>query len=403
MLSYVLKGVKLRDYQVRAMIHVAESNTQMIAFDTGLGKTMAIIAGLVAKRNKGHRVRVLYLSPLRGLEQVKQTFKKHTNFRVTSVSGAEKVKAVQEQIDTSADVVLVNYEAFDNPNVLELIHYLNQAKFFTTVVADEAHTFANIYTSNRNFFISTIFTSIPYRYILTATPIISKQLQYASLLALMYNDLNNLGSIHKRVKAGAFTHDKVPHIIQYQERKVGYKVQLHVLPEQKTARAMYGMEVFRYTRGAKIKPVEDRMRELIRNGGEKLLIFAHLKENHQYLKSLAESEGRRVGIISGDRPHEKVQKDFNAGHLDCVVFSVPTALNLPASNIIMYDWTNLAHQAIGRGIRSEEVGDYTAHFILTKTEKELSLFKNTVIKSTVFLSESFGKDIEPLLNLREDV
>lgn len=400
-LEHLLPGIKLRDYQVRAAIHIATLDSQLLAFDTGLGKTISILAGLTAKKNMGKDLRVVFLCPLAGMEQVAEAVRMHTRFRPVMLTGSEKgLDTFIQTLDEAVDFVLCNYEAIDNPEVLKVLHEMTTREFFNTVVLDEAHVMANIYTSNRNFFIGTLVQKIKYRYFLTATPIISKTEQYATLLALLRNEIHDLGSLQYRTKSGEFAHSRVPHLVQYKEREVGYKVELHRFPEVKFTGTSYGTEVFKYTRGPNSADVEDKLRKLIRGQEGKLLIYSHLKTNHEYLKQVAEDEGRKVGIISGDTKKGNAQERFNKGELDCIIFSIPTELNLPADSIILYDWTSMAHQAIGRGIRSEKVEGYVAHIFLTDTEKELSLFKNTVMKNSIYLSESFGKDIEPLLELR---
>lgn len=399
-LEYLLPNIKLRDYQVRAAIHIALRDYQLLAFDTGLGKTVALLAGLVAKRNYGVPVRALILCPLAGMEQVYNSIKKYTDFKAVKLTGSEKgIHSFIRNLDEGVDIVLCNYEAFDNPKVLKVMHEINKMEYFNTIVLDEAHTIANIHTSNRNFFIGTLVRKVRFKYFLTATPIISEINQYATLIALMKDELHELGSLVSRARAGYFTHERVPHLVQFKEREVGYKARLHKFPEVKFTGTSYGTEIFKYTRGPKSKDVEEKLKEIITNTEGKILIYSHLKANHKYLAEVAESLGRKVGIISGDTSKSDVQEQFNNGELDCVVFSIPTELNLPASAIILYDWTSMAHQAIGRGIRSESAEGYEAHIFLTNTEKEVSLFTNTVMKNSIYLSQAFGKDIEPLLNL----
>lgn len=400
-LEHLLPHVRLRDYQVRAAIHIALTDTQLLAFDTGLGKTVSVLAGLVAKRNYGTKIRVLLLCPLAGMQQVYSSIRQFTNLRPVKLSGSKRgLEKFVSTLDEDVDIILCNYEAFDNISCLEVIHELVTKEYFNTVVLDEAHTMANIYSSNRNFFIANVVQKIKYRYFLTATPIISEVVQYSILLALMTDELHNLGSLNYRVKAGEFAHSKVPHLVQFKERDSGYEVQLHKSKGVKFTGTSYGTEIFKHTRGGKHKEIEDKLKEIIKETDGSILIFSHLKSNHNYLVNVATSMGRRVGVISGDTDKNRVQEQFNSGLLDCVVFSIPTELNLPAKAIILYDWTSMAHQAIGRGIRSENAEGYIAHIFLNENEKEVSLFNNTVMKNSLYLSSAFGKYIEELLKLK---
>ena len=399
-LEHLLPSIRLRDYQVRAAIHIALLDSQLLAFDTGLGKTVAMLAGLQAKKNYGTNVRALILCPLAGMDQVYNSINKYTSFKAVKLSGSQKgLDTFIKRLRHDTDIILCNYEAFDNPKVLEIMHEFTMLKYFNTIVLDEAHTIANIYTSNRNFFIANLVLQTRYKYFMTATPIISEVVQYSTLIALMSNQIENLGSLNHKVKAGEYAHECVPHLVQFKERESGYKVKLHKFSPVKFTGTSYGTEIFKYTRGRNSKEIEEKLKELINSIDGKVLIYSHLKANHEYLADVAESLGRKVGIISGDTSKSQIQEQFNNDELDCVIFSIPTELNLPAKGIILYDWTSMAHQAIGRGIRSESAEGYVAHIFLSQTEKEISLFNNTVIKNSLYLSQAFGKDIEELLKL----
>lgn len=402
-LSYLLPKVQLRDYQVRATVHMAVQDTQILAFDTGLGKTLTAVAGLVAKRRyTEENFKTIYLCPLKGLNQVYETFKKYSTLRAVKLSGKDAdLKSFIRDFETDIDVLLVNYEAFDNPLTLRVLHQLTLTKTFKCIIADEAHTFSNIHKSSRNFFIGTLITKMDYRYLLTATPIISDKRQYGNLIALTKGELEGLSQINSAVMAGSYTHEQAPNFVQFKERDTSYIAELHrVDNEGDIYGSTYGTEIFKYTRGRNNIHVEKKLIELITNAKRKLLIYSHLTVHHAYLREIAESLGRKVGVISGSTD-TRDQGRFNNNEIDCVIFSVPTELNLPADEIIMYDWTSLAHQAIGRGIRSFQVDNYKAHFIVTTEPKEVSLFQNTVLKNAMYLKEAFGKDIEQILELEE--
>lgn len=399
-LKYLLPNVNLRDSQIKAAIHMCLMDYQLISFDTGLGKTIAMLAGLVAKHNSGIKLRILLLCPLAGMNQVYDSINTFTRFKATRLSGsAAGMDRFHKQVTPDTDIVLCNYEAFDNPECLDLIRTLVQGEFFNTIVLDEAHVMANVYTSNRNFFIANVVVSMKYRYFLTATPIISDVQQYATLIALLYNDLGNLGTYINRVAGGEFAVERVPNLVQFKERDTPYEAKLHLVDGIKYSSTCYGSEIFKYTRGEKATAVDLKLRELIADAPERLLIFSHYKMHHKYLADLCESLGRKPGVISSDTNKAKVQEEYLTGLLDCIIFSIPTELNLPADSVIMYDWTCMAHQAIGRGLRSDKTDGYTAHFIVTDSEKELSLFDNTVVKNSLLLSQAFGKDMTRLLKM----
>lgn len=382
---------------------MATLDNQIIAFDTGLGKTLTAVAGLVAKKRISEKnIKTIYVCPLKGLNQVYNTFRKYSKLRVQKLTGSNSgVNYLLNNFDRDVDVLLINYEAFDNPQVLAVVHQLVLTGIFNTVIADEAHTFANIHESSRNFFIATLLMKMEHQYILTATPIISDKKQYANLIALTRRELESLSQVSSAVNAGTYQHDSVRNFVQFKERDSSYTAKLHRIDCIETVYdTTYGTEIFTYTRGYKNYHAEVKLVELIQANTGKLLIFSHLTKHHNYLYDVATSLGRRVGIISGNTD-TSAQDKFNNDELDCIIFSIPTELNLPADEIILYDWTSLAHQAIGRGIRSYEVDNYTAHFIVSNAEKEVSLFQNTVLKNAMYLKEAFGKDINQILELDE--
>lgn len=399
-LKHMMHGITLRPYQIRAAIHIALVDYQLLSFATGMGKTVSVIAGLEAKRRLGKNIRILYLCPLAGMKQVKRTFQNHTTFNILTLTGsAEGMESFNKKVNPDVDVLIINYEAFDNPQCLELVKELVHQEVFNTAVCDEAHVFTNIYSSNRNFFIANVITRMTYRYFITATPLISDSIQYATIIALMYNDMPRVNHYLNQIKDGSYQVGRVPHLVQFKEREKEFDTELHLIDAPDYNKTCYGVEIFKHTRGGKIPAVEQKVKELVASEQGNILIYCNYKFHHKYLENMCRALGKSVGVISSDTDKEKVQSDYLEGKYNCIIYSIATELNLPADSVIMYDWTSMAYQAIGRGTRKETIDGFKAHFILTSCNKEVSLFQNTVIKNSKLLADSFGKRIEQLLSL----
>lgn len=390
-LRHITMQTELRDYQVISALGVATTNGQILMYQTGLGKTLSVLAGLVMRKNANISKNILWIGPLATFKQVISSIKDETEMNISVIRGNENNLKNFHKFDPNlTDILLVNMEAFDNPKVIEIFRMFSILKMFDTVVIDEAHLICKPYHSNRNSFIYMLAYRIDNVYLLTATPIISEIQQYASALALISKNLPDLFGIIARVHQGDYKPENVKHIVKYKGRDEEYPSKVHLIKTGMVVERAPGISVFKYTRGNDANAVNNKLIEIIKSHGlnPHFIIHCYLTEHHKFLKHfIEETLDLRVGIVSGEISQ---QERFNNGDLDCVIFSISTGLNLPSDFLIMYDWTVYTTQAIGRGLRTLEIGTYVVHFLITDCLKEIQLCKNSIIKNGFLTDKALG-------------
>lgn len=387
-----LKGIILRDYQERGAQKIVDNDSHILVYDTGRGKTVTAVVGTQREHMKGNR-KTLWLAPLSVMDQTRKTLDKST-LMYKSIQGTETsvYQALRTEPD-SFDVLLVNYEAFDHISVLELFKLYSIMGTFTHIVLDEAHLVANPHRSDRAGFLFNLALNIKKKTLLTATPLISQIDQFAHLIALVKNNPQHLFTYRREIQNQEYWEGRHPDLLSFSRREddipqilveIGSKKEIkHVAP---------GGTIFKYTRS---KNSLRRLKELIEHneseGRKNCIIHSSLTEQHPKLKAFLEKElGKKVVVVSGKTNSNKVLQQWRNGEFDIAVYSIHSGIELPADYCIMWDWSVFAKQAIGRGLRTEQVGNYIAYFMVSDHPQEQSYWENTKIKVDRLLKTAIG-------------
>lgn len=390
--QYILPGIKLEEYQCRTALSVAYENQQLIMFETGLGKTLATVAGLQMRMNAKLSKKILWLSPLDTIKQTTSTFSQYTKMTDRVLTGTSQ--HLYDREDSSVDIYFINFEAFDNISILEWIY--NKYRAFDTVVVDEAHYIANPFSSNRNGFIWWMICQITNRYILTATPVISKVDQYASLWCLMDKSLKNFMNYRAQIHTKKLLPELHPKIICYKQRNVTIPIEVICFEEHIDRTRLHGSALFKDTRCFPNARSDQILLELISK--EKLnhfLIYSNIVDHHKPLKQLIESHtGRKVDILNGTTKQKSiVQGKFNKNEIDVLIYSVNVGIDLPADAVIFYEWDVYAAQSLGRAIRKESVPENFKAWFIINTLYESDMFENTVMKTGLLNEKALDKNL----------
>jgi len=311
-----------------------------------------------------------------------------------SIQGTETsvYKALRTEPD-SFDVLLVNYEAFDHISIIELFKLYSIKQVFTHIVLDEAHLVANPHRSDRAGFLFNLALNIKKKTLLTATPLISQIDQFAHLIALAKNSPQHLFSYRREIQNQEFWDGQHPDLLSFSRREDDVpQVLVEIGSDKEKRHTAPGGTIFKYTR---FKNSLRRLKELIElnesKGRKKGIIHSSLTEQHPKLQAFLEQEmDKKVVIISGRVNTVKALRQWEAGEYDLAVYSIHSGVDIPADYCIMWDWNVYAKQAIGRGLRTKEVGDYVAYFMLSDHPQEQSYWENTKIKVDRLLKTAIG-------------
>jgi superfamily II DNA or RNA helicase len=361
-------------------------------FETGLGKTLTTIAGLIMRKNSGRSKRILWLSPLDILEQTWSVFRRNTSFKSTMITGTSR--GMRKRDMSSIDVTFMNFEAFDERHILEWM--TDAYADFDTVVVDEAHMIANPFSSNRNGFLWWLAGRVQNTYLLTATPVISRIDQYAGLICCLTGTLKDLLSYRSQIHQKKWLPGTHPNLISYKQRNAVIPIEVIEFEEEIRRSRVHGTALFKDTRNRDTEKPYQILSSIIRENELKhFLVYSNLTEHHKELQDFLEADtGLRVSVMSGDTKDKSgTQKAFNAGEIDVLVFSTTSGRDLPAESVIFFEWDVYASQSLGRAVRSKEVRKDFIVWFLVNTLYETDMFRNTVIKTGLLNEKALGKNI----------
>lgn len=161
-ITQALQGYSLYDYQPAGVRHLLLRNSALLADDMGLGKTrQAVVAAQIQAAGKPIMI-VCLLSLIINWER-----------EIRAVQPNARI--CRQRIEPDAEWVLVNYERLGD--------FLQTASRFAVLVIDEAHRLKEptaLWT--RHAF--DIAAQVPYRYLLTGTPVLNRETELHTLLRL---------------------------------------------------------------------------------------------------------------------------------------------------------------------------------------------------------------------------
>jgi len=193
-----------------------------------------------------------------------------------------------------------------------------------------------------------------------------------------------------------WTPDQHPRLLSYKKRDVTIPMDVLLYEEPIQRSRNIGMAMFKDTRGCGAEKPYTMLLDLIRkNNLRHFLVYANITDHHQPLVDfLKENTDLRVGILSGKtRNKSSVQKSFNEGELDVLVYSTTTGRDLPAESVIFFEWDVYAAQSLGRALRSKHIEKDFHVWFLINTLYETEMFENTVVKTGILNEKALNKNI----------
>ena len=361
----------LYDYQVPGVVHLITKSSALLADDMGLGKTrQAIVAGDILGA-AGGLGKVLVICP--------GSLVINWCREIAMVNPGARI--AMQKWDESAQWIVTNYERLDG-----MIQY---AAHFRVMIIDEAHLLKEP-TSQRTRQAFDIAAKVPYRYILTGTPILNRECEIHTLLRLSGHPIGNIplkqfeaefagdpsfrSDLNKRISEWMLRRKKdvVLKSLKGKQRQTQYVT----LADDKLAsyRAIArdgSLQAFakigklrQHLEAIKIDSVVETVSEL--QGDDKVLIFCEFTDTVATLKQRLEDMGIGVVTMIGADSNTKRQKaqDTFQSNPDIRVFIGTTraagvGINLTAANYVIFaslPWTpGLRDQAEDRAYRNGQL------------------------------------------------
>lgn len=361
-----LAAYSLYDYQVPGVRHLITKNSALLADDMGLGKTrQAVVAADILSQGN---LKVLVACPASLIINWTR--------EITMVVPDAMISA--QRYDVGARWLVTNYERLGD--LLKVAHE------FHVLIIDEAH-FLKEPTSIRTRLAFDIASKIPYRFLLTGTPILNRECEMHTLLRLSGHPVGQIplgefeaqfagdpqfrSDLNKRISEWMLRRkkDMVLHTLKGKQHQivpvaandefvVEYADTLNnssLLPLQKIIRLRQMLEA------AKLDAVIEMVGEM--QADDKVLIFCEFKETVATLKARLEDAGVGVVTLTGDdtsrkrqRAVDEFQQDPDKRAFVGTTMAAGVGLNLTAANYVIFPslpWTlALKDQAEDRAYRN---------------------------------------------------
>lgn len=397
--------MKLFSYQAQGVAYNLKHGNSIIGDLPGLGKTCQGIATVIALNS----FPCLVICPSSLKINWQREWQMWTDKKALILDDRIRHTWDQYYHAGMADVFIVNYESLrkffvlkvddpgknaktgkKNPLRLNHIHFNKKKELFKSMLVDEAHRVKEI-TTQQTKFTKGISLSVEHAYLLTGTPIVNKPKDMISLLGIINkleffggyqafmgrycagpNGASNLRELGYKLKLNCFYQrakkevlddlpDKTRQVVmcdidnrkEYDEAQrdlMRYLKNYKDADEDKLDRAMRGEVMVKIgilrnisARG-KLKSVFEYVDDLMETG-EKLILFAHLKE---VISAVKERYPDCVSITGADNPEarqnavDSFQNNENVKMIICSLQAAGVGLTLTASStvgFIEYPWT----------------------------------------------------------------
>lgn len=367
----VLARYSLYGFQGPGVWHLVSKTSALLADDMGLGKSrQAAVAAdvLLMLLTESTAYKLLIVCPASLI----------INW-TREIAMIDPDAAVSTQVwDESAKWIVTNYERLE-----ELVPY---APRFLVMVTDEAHLLKDP-TSKRTRLAFDIAAKVPYRFILTGTPILNRECEIHTLLRLSGHPIGNIplrqfeeqfagnagfrGQLNKRISEWMLrrTKDVVLTNLKGKQRQLQYvaanpegRAEYDRIANDSSLLALPKITKLRQTlESIKVDSVMETISEM--QADDKVLVFCEFKETVSVLRKRLEVIGIQAVTYIGSDSNNKRQKAIDAFQEDpdVRVFIGTTraagvGINLTAANYVIFaslPWTPaLKEQAEDRAYRN---------------------------------------------------
>lgn len=359
-----------RPYQVDGVIHMLSRTSALLADDMGLGKTrQAVVTGEILLSFGGN-------AKMKGLVACPASLVLNWKKEIEMVAPQAKVSVFKW--DPDARWIVTSYD-----QLISLVPYVSH---FKVIFTDEAHQLKDP-AAVRTRTVFDVAATIPYRYILTGTPILNKEAEIHTLLRLAGHPLGQLAVkdfttqfggnkefrrllnerisewMLRRMKEVVLTlPGKVRQLVYTSLPAEVMKKYDHIANDPNLTALVKIGKLRMMLERAKIEHViMDMVGEL--SGTDKLIVFCEFKSNVNFVADLLEQAGIQVVTLTGDDSAKKrqaavdaFQEDPDIGGFVGTTLAAGVGHTLTAANYVFFaslPWTSaLKNQGEDRAYRN---------------------------------------------------
>mgnify|MGYP001259595892 CR=1 FL=1 len=405
----ICNGIILEDFQCVDLLNTLKFPTKIISYDTGLGKTVLASAFIRALVNEIPSRRFIMVVEKSQLIQTPDKVRSLTGLSVQTITAqSEDINnKLFEEDFLKHQVLMITYETLNNPGVMLLLY--KYKKFYNGIIVDEAHKVCNFEDASQATMLKAMLPNFEYRLMLTATPITSGAKQLVYLLHMLDPKLiNDVADYIRDVERGYSPLNDFPnHIIVRTRRDLGiisnYRTHIELVNPHPWQVNASGPDMINIVKGERAENQAKRVLEIVqKHKGQRGLIYIHKHKLREWVQSILEPCGVRVGCIHGKISAEErisVLNKLKTGEIDVIITSVTTALDMEADYIIFYEFTTDIKQMLGRAERGLNPKTLDLYFIFTRETEEISRFIQNIYNRSLLIQNVLRKDYSELIRV----
>ena len=401
----ILNGYHLEDFQTADLLKALYHKRYILAYDTGLGKTLLASAFMKLLRNENPNRKFIMIVLKSQLAQTPKKIRDATGFRITCITAEDSVidsQLLNKDI-TSSDIIIMTHDCLNNIKVR--VALFNNKDLFSGLIIDEAHELSNIQGASSAFSLFTMCKQFEFVLALTATPITTKITQLANLMYIVNRhaipDLKTAEEILDRDGVNAFRDVVVTRTRKDLGIFSNYVPHVHMvkaLPEQSGA---CGVNMFEITKGRGAYPQVNKLIDIIQNAKpDKGLVYINRHATREFVVEELNKTDIRFDCINGKTSlleRKRIAEAFNNNQLDIIITSVTSALDLDCEYIIFYEFTVNVKQMLGRGERGLNPKTLDIHYIFTTHTEEPAYFIRNIYERSLLVKRVMGQDVNHVI------
>lgn len=398
----LLLGIKLHDKQCIDIIKMLYGKRSIVIYDTGTGKTLlaAAVMKLLLNKNPGQLcLMIVKKDQLIQTPQKIETLAGLTVICTTADSGFLKKNFFNKDLE-KFDVIMITEECLLNTSVMNKLYELRDK--LLCVIIDEAHELNNYTNAQSANMLKALITKVEYVYALTATPIVSDQIQLAKLAnMLLPKEFPSASLLAKKLTSGKLTIEEYPFL--FINRKAselgrmseprGHVVLVEPQPDQKNCN-LGGVKLFQVCKGYGAINQINALNDVIQSQSGKGLVYVSQKSIMEWVMQNMGKNNISAAVINGEvvgEVRKQIINDFAAGEYKVIITSLTTALDMDCDFVIFYEFTVEIEQMIGRAHRGLNNKDLDVYFIVTEDTGEINYFLNNIVMRSDIIQKILNK------------
>jgi superfamily II DNA or RNA helicase len=410
----ILDNVVLSNFQTIDVMKLLYYKAGIVAYDTGLGKTLIAAAIMRCLLNEDSSRRFIMFVKKDQLLQTPEKLSRYCSIGYfASTAEKDNIEYLLRNRIESPECLILTHECLNNEKIMFNI-FLHK-DVFCGVFVDEAHMLSNWKVASSAFMLRSLLLNFEYRYFLTATPIVRDEQQLTLLLMMLDRELFkraiDISGLRRDLDEDILA--RIAELIIARDResvgaKGNYRSKIvYINPHRHQLIKERNIMVQCKGPGAvnQVRALKELLFELKGRGKKGLVYINQYSIRDWVIENLADC-GFKYKCVNGQvkgKERLDIFEEFGNDELDFIITSITMALDLDSDYVIFYEFTEFVQQMIGRAHRGLEPKDLEIYFLFTKHSREVIYFLENTYRKSLLIRDLLGKNLDELIDIGKEL